>query len=293
MAELFTEELRFGQYSSGVMTEQSNGQQRRTIIRNNTFDPKSFFSSGAQGAWYDPTDITSMFQDSAGTIAAVVDQPVGRINDKSGNGNHFTQSTAGARPILRQSGLLSYLDFDGIDDNYATAAGNLNASPKLAVFIGFKLNSATSACLFADNASVGPSAGSFRCITNTALGANAPADAFIFDGAAQTDLFETTPVAPPRTVINTFLLDYSGVTAADEIIIRENGVVQALSVQAAGPCATVNFANSPFIMGQWGGVLFFPGRFFGLIAVGGGATAAQISAAESYMALRSGIPFAP
>lgn len=66
------------------------------------FTPSSLFSGGERGAWYDPSDLSSMFQDSAGTTpVTAVEQPVGRINDKSGNNNHATQATAASRPVLR------------------------------------------------------------------------------------------------------------------------------------------------------------------------------------------------
>jgi hypothetical protein len=59
------------------------------------------FASGVQGVWYDPSDFTTLFQDAAGTIpVTAVEQPVGRINDKSGRGNHASQSTATSRPVL-------------------------------------------------------------------------------------------------------------------------------------------------------------------------------------------------
>ncbi|HWH22758.1 MAG TPA: hypothetical protein VNT25_05640 [Allosphingosinicella sp.] len=81
------------------------------------FTPRLLFARGEAGAWYDPSDIGSMFQDSAGTIAAAVDSPVGRINDKSGRGNHAVQATAAARPMLRiDGGGRPYLEFDGVDD---------------------------------------------------------------------------------------------------------------------------------------------------------------------------------
>jgi hypothetical protein len=72
--------------------------------------PKFLFASGAQGAWYDPSDFSSMFQDSAGaTPVTAVEQPVGLIRDKSGRGNHASQSTAAARPTLRaRYNLLTY-----------------------------------------------------------------------------------------------------------------------------------------------------------------------------------------
>lgn len=62
-------------------------------------------------AWYDPSDLSTMFQDTAGTTPAAVDAGVARINDKSGNGNTLLKAT-GNPPILRSSGGLYYLEFD-------------------------------------------------------------------------------------------------------------------------------------------------------------------------------------
>jgi hypothetical protein len=46
--------------------------------------PSALFSSGEEGAWYDPSDLSTMFQDSAGTTPVTADgQPVGLILDKS------------------------------------------------------------------------------------------------------------------------------------------------------------------------------------------------------------------
>lgn len=47
------------------------------------FTPLSLFAAGEVGAWYDPSDLTSMFQDSAGTTAAALEAPVGLMLDKS------------------------------------------------------------------------------------------------------------------------------------------------------------------------------------------------------------------
>lgn len=83
-----------------------------------TWTPAALFASGEQGVWYDPSDFSTLFQDSAGTTPVdAVGQPVGRILDKSGRGNHATQATTAARPILRQSGSLRYLEFDNVDDS--------------------------------------------------------------------------------------------------------------------------------------------------------------------------------
>lgn len=48
------------------------------------FSPLSLFSGGTPGAWYDPSDYSTLFQDSAGTTpVTAVEQPVGLMLDKS------------------------------------------------------------------------------------------------------------------------------------------------------------------------------------------------------------------
>jgi hypothetical protein len=84
--------------------------------------PAKLFAGGEAGAWYDPSDLSTVWQDSARTTPGAVDSPVGAIDDKSGNGNHMTQATANARPILRQSGSLYYLERDGSNDELFTGA---------------------------------------------------------------------------------------------------------------------------------------------------------------------------
>lgn len=85
----------------------------------------ALYGSGEQGVLYDPSDLTTLFQDSAGTTPVTADdQPVGRMLDLSGNGNHATQSTAAARPLYRTDGALHRLTGDDVDDtlNLGTAS---------------------------------------------------------------------------------------------------------------------------------------------------------------------------
>jgi hypothetical protein len=86
-----------------------------------SFNPASLFFSGTDGAWYDPSDLTSLWADDGFTPAAV-DGAIFRMDDKSGNARHLRQATAAARPILRKSGALYYLEFDGVDDWMVSAA---------------------------------------------------------------------------------------------------------------------------------------------------------------------------
>lgn len=103
----------------------------------------AMFASGEQGVWYDPSNLSSMFQDSAGTIpVTALGQPVGRILDQSGRGNHATQAMAAARPLLQQdaygkrnlafNGTSSFMNFPAITPADGVMAwgvsGVLNAS---------------------------------------------------------------------------------------------------------------------------------------------------------------------
>jgi hypothetical protein len=52
------------------------------------FNPRNWFAKGEPGAWYDPSDLTTLFQESTGVtpmaaVGTVQDQPVGLMLDKS------------------------------------------------------------------------------------------------------------------------------------------------------------------------------------------------------------------
>jgi len=79
------------------------------------FSPSSLFSNGEQGVWYDPSDISTLFQDDAGSIAVTASgQPLGSILDKSINANHATQSIASRR--LTYTDAPDRLVLDKVDD---------------------------------------------------------------------------------------------------------------------------------------------------------------------------------
>ena len=79
--------------------------------------PELLFANGETGAWYEPNDLTTVFQDASGTTPAGAGDPVGYLGDKSGNGNHATQSITSSKPTLRQNSEgVYYLEFDGVDD---------------------------------------------------------------------------------------------------------------------------------------------------------------------------------
>ena len=104
------------------------------------FDPSQLFAGGTvAGAWYDPSDLSTLFTTSAGTTQCAMPGggaavSVGRMLDKSGNGNHaiaFNNTTA--RPELRaRVNLLTYSEdqSNGAWINYsATQQSNVGTAP--------------------------------------------------------------------------------------------------------------------------------------------------------------------
>ena len=68
---------------------------------------RKLFSNGEQGFFYDPNDLSTMFQDAVGTIpVTAAGQPVGLRKDKSGRNNHAYQTVSASRPILQQTPIL-------------------------------------------------------------------------------------------------------------------------------------------------------------------------------------------
>lgn len=109
------------------------------ILNSGAFDPRSLFADGAPGAWYDPGDPATLFQDADGTIAGVPDAPVGRMLDRSGRGNAVTQGAAASRPLLkRDPDGRRYLLFDGADDWLGSMAAELRFTGPMTLAVAMR-----------------------------------------------------------------------------------------------------------------------------------------------------------
>ncbi|MEM7295612.1 MAG: hypothetical protein AAF330_03150, partial [Pseudomonadota bacterium] len=79
-------------------------------------------------AWYDPSDLSTLWQDTEGTVpVTAAGQAVAKVTDKSGNGFDLAQSIPAARPIYKTDGTLHWLEFDGLDDNLRCPVGPRSA----------------------------------------------------------------------------------------------------------------------------------------------------------------------
>lgn len=249
-----------------------------------TFLPSNLFNGGEQGVWFDPSDFSTMFQDSAGaTPVTAVGDPVGRILDKSGRGNHATQTTSTARPILRQdSGGRYYLEFDGTDDWLVTSSFTPGAD-KSQVFVGLrKLTDAFIKMVLETSATSNTNAG-----TITILGpqtATTSQYSFRSRGSVAPAALTVTGYAAPITNVIAALGDISG----DSTIIRVNGSQVGSSSADQG---TGNYLTYPMYIGSRNGAQFFlSGRIYGLIARFSSTNldATTIAAAETWINSKTG-----
>ena len=99
-----------------------------------SFDVMSLFSAGQKGAWYDIGDLTTLYQDSAGTTpVTAAGQNVLRINDKSGNGNH--QILTAAIALAQDGDGAYYLQGNGTIKGETAAAVNFSTTDKLTAIV--------------------------------------------------------------------------------------------------------------------------------------------------------------
>lgn len=91
---------------------------------------RNLFANNEQGFFYDPNDLSTMFQDAAGTIpVTAAGQPVMLIRDKSGRNNHAIQPTSSRRPIFQQTPILgNELMVNGDTSNGTDGWVNTNAT---------------------------------------------------------------------------------------------------------------------------------------------------------------------
>lgn len=244
----------------------------------------TLFANGEKGAWYDPSDFVTMFQDSAGTIPVTdFNQPVGKILDKSGNGFHLTQSTATSKPILKKDASgNSFLEFDGADDFLTCASFNMSSRDDLSIFAcSAKYAEASAGIIVELSDAMGLNNGTFGVFYPTA-----PAAYNVSGGSKGTvSVFPAKtgilPSTTPRSII--FLADISAPSAG----IRVDDLSEASSAASQG---TGNYGNYSIYVGRRAGTsLPFYGSIYSLIIRNKLSTELEIADAKTYIKQKGGI----
>lgn len=245
------------------------------------FDPLSLFAAGEKGVWFDPTDISTLFQDSAGTTPVTAyGQKVGKILDKSGNGNHAIQANATLQPTYQIDNEGNpNLTFSGSYTQLVTSAIDFTATAQMMVGMGLNVvGSASAAVALELGADVNSINGSFL------IGApSAVADHSLYLRGTSTIRAAVANVSDGDDII-VGLFDISQATKELELIPRLNRVqLSGSQITWTGTNAgTGNFGNLPLYMGaRSGGTNPYQGKIYQVIVRGALTNASDIASTEN------------
>jgi hypothetical protein len=247
---------------------------RRAAIIGGRFSPRDLFAGQIAGAWFDPSDLSTMFQSgsraSPGTPVSAVNDPVGLILDKSGNQLDLSQATSTKRPTYQVDGNgFGYLQGDGVDDflfSSTTVSGNNQT-----VCSGVQCGTGTTmtyVCTVGSTDRIG-----FR---SSGVGTNTVQ--FIFhDGTIATPKSGNDP-SGPLVAFGT----YDKVTPATTCRVN---AANSTGTGSTTPNATVGTA----LLAQTNGGSVFNGKFYGLVHVARALSNAERQRVERWLAAKCGV----
>lgn len=246
------------------------------------FSPSALFANGEEGAWYDPSDLSTLFQNSDGTGAPAVGSPVGYMADKSGNGNHIIQATSTKRPTLRQSSGLYYLEFDGVDDGMRTSANipfATNSVTAVSVFAAGEKEASGSNQNFAEfSNNIGSNNGGFRllCTSGDVLRS-------LHKGTASETINSDAVANPFKSVMSSVAS-----ISAPSHSFRSNGSSVGSNTNTLG---TGTYGDHQLSIGSraGGNSMNLTGKIYGTIVRGAISTSGEIADVEKYLAAKSGV----
>ena len=264
----------------------------RTVIRlpkvlgGLNFDQQiqKLFANNEQGFFYDPNDLSTMYQDAAGTVPVTsVGQPVGLWLDKSGRNNHAYQTVSASRPILQRNATTGayYLAFDGVDDFLQTNSINFTSTDKVSLFAGVRKLSDAARSMVSELAS-SAIIGTFRFEAPNAVSSGnilySSGGSIPGGGVASIGGFNA-PISIVATCKSSIAQDIA------DLRINGNLVVTGRQDQGTG-----NYDNHPLYIGRRGGTsLPFNGHIYGLIGIGKLTTDTETAAIEKELAKRTGV----
>lgn len=238
-------------------------------IRRNRVSPVP--TSFDLSAWYDPSDLSTMFQDAAMTTPVSANgEPVGALLDRSGNDNHLVQPIAAARPTYTTDGTQHWLHFDGIDD--ALTGPQLPYASSATVGVGFEALSAPSGYPIVTRNGAEATDGSGRQ-PMVYLDSSSPNIIKVWWG--NKGLIATLP----QSVIAEGKISLVSQTETSTALLDVNGAMQTVT----GVTLVSNPANNLAV-----GKNKFHGRIFGIVYTKTALSTEERAALSQYLDLRSG-----
>ena len=246
-------------------------------LRRTGWTPAALFGGGGAGLWLDPSDMTSLAQDGAGSVpVTAVGQPVGFVRDQSGFGNHALQTIAGRRPVLVLDGTgKRCLALDGIDDNLVVPAVAWGGSNEVTIVLALSASS------------TGLQAGILRgggTASPTRFGVIKQSDNRVQSNSAGTAVATVSHASVVTGAPEVYSV--SAKISAPSLALRRNGVLSAQSTASQG---TGTYLDQDMTIGSWGGGQFFTGNLYGMVIINRALSPAELAQAEAWAASRCGV----
>jgi len=233
--------------------------------------------------WYNIYDLSKMWQDSAKTTPVTGDnQPVGYIEDSSGNGHDVHQTTAGKRPIFKTAGGLNWLEFTGAGGTRALNSVNTidqSASQNVTVCAGVTTDINATMAIAESSAQWFTNNGAWMLYSESQryrMAAKGSGAVLVADIA-----LSATITAPNTRVV-------VGIAPmASNNLIRTNQTEVASSANTKG---AIDYGNYTLYIGARAGTsLYYDGSIYSLFATTDILTGADLTNSETYIAEKSGV----
>jgi hypothetical protein len=243
------------------------------------FSPNALFASGEAGDWFDPSDLSRMWQDTAGTTAVTADgQTVARIDGQRGVVS-LRQSDAAKRPAYKTSAGLHWLQFDGTNDVLVSAATINWGVSSFSATVGVRYGTTATAGIYETGLLGAVTAGALMFRTFERRFRTDGKDGSLnvaIEGAINS-------LADNTNYVQTQLLSLSGQSLSG----RLNGAVIDTTTPAY---ANVNLSNTTMYVGARGnGSQFLNGNIYFLLIRGALTSGADLTALEGFAAAKTGV----
>lgn len=235
-------------------------------------------------SWHDFSDQSTLYTDAGTTLVTADAQSIYQVNDKSGNGYHVIQATAGARPLYKvnllngKSGAL----YDGTDDVLTKTPGyfDMSATSLLTTYV----------VAYQTASGSGGGAGSFDI--SIAAGTNTGLNNFC-EGAAMKARVHDSTGSIDRTNVSLTNADW---TAAQILTTVYNGPGNLLDLYQNGiqkgsnPSPTTDdLVSVQLDIGAQHTVYYFPGYIHELIVYSTAHSTANKNLVGRYLAAKYGL----
>lgn len=255
-----------------------------------TAQVQALFTGGKVGGMWDMGDIATLFQDTAGaTPVTAVTQPIGRVNDKSGLGNHATQPTAGSRPLYQVVSGYGCAQFDGANDLLQVSGINLSATDKVLIGLAFKPNTTALSVAMEYSTTAVSSTGAFYVSLNEGGTGKHNMLANNGGGGGLDVVTLSSAVALAPTVLIDYI-DLAQLVSTAKHSVRVNGASAGTTSIIDGPDVAGNFGNYDLFLGaRSGGSVPSNMNLYRAFVLAGSSTAGEQLILENWLRESCGV----